>query len=83
MTDLTPADNRTCPCCKGVKGRWQHFEVADAPDSWDHAEGESCECGPSFQPCSCCDGTGELVGLARATLLARGDIASVQRKGST
>lgn len=70
-----------CPCCKGSRGRWQHFEAADAPDSWDHADGEACECGPRFNACLCCDGTGEVTGLKRATLLARGDIAPVQRRG--
>lgn len=42
---------------------------------------DGSECGPRFDACSCCHGTGELVGLARATLLARGDIAPVQRRG--
>jgi hypothetical protein len=74
-------DAATCPCCKGSRGRWQHYPVPDAPDSWDHAEGDGCECGPDFVTCSCCDGSGEVVGLKRATLLARGDIAPVQRRG--
>ncbi len=75
-------EDSTCPCCKGSLGYWQHFEMPAAPDSWDHAALESqCECGPVFHPCRCCDGEGEVVGLKRATLLARGDIAPVQRRG--
>lgn len=76
----TPAnEDRTCPCCKGRKGRWQHFGMVEISD---HAVVDAeCDCNPEFLPCRCCDGSGELVGLARATLLARGDIAPVQRRG--
>jgi hypothetical protein len=70
-----------CPCCRGERGRWQHFELPDAPDSWDHADGGTCECGPRFDACLCCDGAGEVSGLKRVTLLARGDIVPVQRRG--
>jgi hypothetical protein len=81
QTEHDAASGRSCPCCKGARGRWQHFEVPDAPDSWDHADGEMCECGPRFDACLACEGTGELVGIERAVLLARGDIAPVQRRG--
>jgi hypothetical protein len=71
-----------CPCCGGSKGKWQHFEgETRAWEGWDHTDDETCECGPSFVACLACKGTGELVGLPRAILLARGDIAPVQRRG--
>ena len=81
MRDGVAATERLCPCCKGARGRWQHFDIPDAPDSWDHADGVECECFPEWEECLCCEGSGELVGLRRATLLARGDIAPVQRRG--
>jgi hypothetical protein len=74
-------EDQICPICKGSRGSWQHFEVPDARDSWDHANGETCECHPRFNECLACHGSGELVGLKRAALLARGDIAPIQRRG--
>ncbi len=71
----------TCPICKGGRGRWQHFEVPEAPLSWDHANSETCECGPRFDACLGCGGAATVDPLKRATLLARGDIAPVQRRG--
>jgi hypothetical protein len=68
-----------CPCCNGRKGWWQHFEDVDLSDHV--ADDVMCECGPLFHECSCCEGTGELVGLKRAILLARGDIAPIHRRG--
>ena len=59
----------TCPCCKGLRGRWQHFDGIEPPT-------------PRWEKCLCCDGTGEVTGIKRATLLARGDIAPVQLRGS-
>lgn len=69
-----------CPACRGRKGSTVG-PFCDTP--YEHERIDGCGCGgPAiFTPCLACGGSGELVGIARAVLLARGDIAPIQRRG--
>jgi hypothetical protein len=75
-----PLSANVCPICKGKRGSWQHFTVDEAPDSWDHTDGESCECGPRFDACLGCHGEGVVSVLRNAALLARGDAPPTQSR---
>ncbi len=69
-----------CPACRGQKGRTVG-PFCNAP--YEHESVERCDCGGAaiFTACLACKGSGELTGLARAVLLARGDVAPVQKRG--
>lgn len=74
------SDETVCPECRGERG-YTTGPFCDAP--YEHEDVEACDCGgPAvFTPCRVCKGTGELVGIRRATYLARGGAAPVQRRG--
>jgi hypothetical protein len=78
--DWRPAQPDDCPACRGTKGRTVG-PFCDAP--YEHESIAECDCGSPaiFTRCRVCKGSGELVGLPRATYMARGGAAPVQRRG--
>lgn len=70
----------TCPECRGEKGR-SVGPFCDAP--YEHENVAGCDCGGAeiFTRCRVCKGTGELVGISRATYFARGGAAPVEKRG--
>jgi hypothetical protein len=69
------SDNETCPDCKG-EGFW--LGPVDCVAMYEHETVDDCGCPRAQDTCSTCQGSGKLVGVARAVYMARGGAAPTE-----